>query len=55
LIRDPDVYERFERVVLVHGCRFIAELGLQPDDQETLRKTNSSAPLVANQLIYYRP
>lgn len=26
LIKDPDTYERFERVVLVHGCRTSAEL-----------------------------
>lgn len=26
LIRDPEVYERFEKVVLVHGCRLISEL-----------------------------
>ena len=25
-MRDPDVYDRFERVVLVHGCREVAEL-----------------------------
>ena len=27
LIRDPETYERFEQVILVHGCRTIAELG----------------------------
>jgi ferredoxin--NADP+ reductase len=27
LIRDPETYERFDEVVLVHGCRTIAELG----------------------------
>src|SRR5271155_73892 len=26
LIKDPDTYERFENVVLVHGCRRVAEL-----------------------------
>jgi ferredoxin--NADP+ reductase len=26
IIRDPDTYSRFEKVVLVHGCRMIAEL-----------------------------
>jgi ferredoxin--NADP+ reductase len=26
IIRDPDTYDRFERVVLIHGCRMIAEL-----------------------------
>jgi ferredoxin--NADP+ reductase len=26
IIKDPDAYERFERVVLVHGCRQVDEL-----------------------------
>lgn len=29
LIRDPDVYARYERVVLVHGCRQISELAFR--------------------------
>jgi len=26
IMKDPDVYEIYDRVVLVHGCRHIAEL-----------------------------
>ncbi|OYX82576.1 MAG: ferredoxin--NADP(+) reductase, partial [Azorhizobium sp. 32-67-21] len=26
IIRDPETYERFEKVILVHGCREVAEL-----------------------------
>ena len=26
LIRDPELYERFEKVILVHGCRRVSEL-----------------------------
>ena len=26
IIKDPETYERFERIVLVHGCRQVAEL-----------------------------
>ena len=26
IIRDPETYERYETVVLVHGCRHVAEL-----------------------------
>ncbi len=26
IIRDPETYDRFEKVVLVHGCRQIADL-----------------------------
>ena len=40
IIKDPETYERFERVVIVHGCRWIAELAygeaivnVMPDDE----------------------
>ena len=36
LIRDPDVYERFEKVVLVHGVRRVSDLAYYdyiPDEQ----------------------
>lgn len=26
IVKDPAIYERFERIVLVHGCRFVDEL-----------------------------
>src|SRR6202012_4803417 len=26
LIRDPETYERFEKIVLLHGCRQVSEL-----------------------------
>src|SRR6202158_2075702 len=28
LIKDPEVYDRFETIVLVHGCRQVSELAL---------------------------
>jgi ferredoxin--NADP+ reductase len=53
LIRDPDVYERFERVVLVHGCRFVAELAYGGMIEETLPEDEFLGPMIANRLIYY--
>src|ERR1700742_4855259 len=29
LIKDPDVYDLYEKVVLIHGCRGVAELAYQ--------------------------
>src|SRR5690625_7133747 len=26
IIKDPELYERFDKIVLVHGCRFIQDL-----------------------------
>ena len=42
IIRDPDVYDRFERIVLVHGCREVAE----PKDE-------LMGELVRDKLLYY--
>ncbi len=42
LIRDPDTYERFEDVILVHGCRQAAELAY---GEELVRQTRED-PLV---------
>jgi ferredoxin--NADP+ reductase len=53
LIRDPDVYERFQRVVLVHGCRFVAELAYGQFIEQSLPADEFLGPLVAKQLIYY--
>ena len=29
LVKDPETYERFERVVVVHGCRWVARTRLR--------------------------
>ena len=32
IIRDPETYEHFEKVVLVHGCRLVPELAYGEQD-----------------------
>ncbi len=52
LIRDPDVYERFDQVVLTHTCRQVEELGYSQD----LMKNLSEDPLIgefADKVKYY--
>lgn len=53
LIRDPDVYERFERIVLVHGVRKIAELAYAETIQQDLPDHPLVGEQVAKQLVYY--
>ena len=67
LIKDPEVYERFETIVLVHGCRQVSELAygeelvakLRDDEflgpllTEKLREDEFFGPLIADKLIYY--
>ncbi len=49
LIKDPEVYERFETIVLVHGCRQVSELAYGEELVAKLR----FGPLLAEKLVYY--
>jgi ferredoxin--NADP+ reductase len=53
IIRDPETYERFEKVVLVHGCRQVAELAYRELISEQMPADEVLGELVANQLIYF--
>ncbi|MGZ5787670.1 MAG: ferredoxin--NADP reductase [Ramlibacter sp.] len=51
--RDPEVYEQFEKVVLVHGCRQISELAYADLITAELPKSEWLGEQVTRQLIYY--
>ena len=53
LIQDPESYERFERVVLVHGVRTVSELAYHDFITRELREHEYFADLVRDKLIYY--
>ena len=53
IIRDPDTYERFEKVVLVHGVRFVSELAYDKFITEELPKDEFLGEEVTKKLIYY--
>jgi ferredoxin--NADP+ reductase len=53
IVKDPETYDRFERVVLVHGCRQAAELAYGEAIVEGLRRDAFLGELVAGRLIYY--
>ena len=53
IIRDPDTYERFEKIVLVHGVRVVSELAYQEYLTNELPNDEFLGELVRNQLIYY--
>jgi ferredoxin--NADP+ reductase len=52
LIRDPESYENFENVVLVHGCRTVAELAYQQLITD-LAEHELLGELVSEKLRYY--
>ena len=59
IIKDPETYERFERVVVVHGCRWARELAygefmtdVLPDDEfvgESVRRKLAYYPTVTRE------
>jgi len=53
LIKDPDVYEKFESIVLVHGCRQVSELAYGEELVAKLRGDELFGPLLAEKLVYY--
>jgi ferredoxin--NADP+ reductase len=53
LIKDPDVYERFDSIVLVHGCRQVSELSYGEELVARLRDDELFGPLLSEKLVYY--
>jgi ferredoxin--NADP+ reductase len=53
LIKDPDVYDKYENIVLVHGCRQVSELAYGEELVANLQSDELFGPLLAEKLIYY--
>ena len=53
LIKDPEVYDRYETIVLVHGCRQVSELAYGEELVARLRDDELFGPLLSEKLLYY--
>ena len=53
VIRDPETYERFEKVVLVHGCRHVADLAYEDLITNELPAHEFLGEEIAAKLLYY--
>ena len=53
IIRDPDTYERFEKIILVHGVRKVDELAYADLIAHELPQHDHLGELVRDQLVYY--
>jgi len=53
IIRDPDTYERFEKVILVHGVREVKELAYHDYLTQELPQHEFLGEMVRQQLLYY--
>lgn len=52
IIKDPEVYERFDKVVLTHTCRFVNELAYQEMITSHLPQNEFFGEVVRDKLIY---
>jgi ferredoxin/flavodoxin---NADP+ reductase len=53
IIKDPETYERYEKVVLVHGCRQVAELAYGDFITEELPQHEFIGEVIRDKLIYF--
>lgn len=53
IIRDPETYERFEKVILVHGVRYRSELAYQHYLEQELPEHEYLGDFAREQLLYY--
>ena len=52
IIKDPEVYEAYDKVILTHGVRYISELAYQ-EEIEALPKNEYFGEMVEGNLLYY--
>lgn len=53
IVRDPEVYERFEHVVLVHSCRQVADLAYRGFIERELVQDEYLGEQARTRLVYY--
>ena len=53
ILRDPETYERFEKVILVHGVRQVGELAYHDYLTQELPQHEFLGELITNQFLYY--
>jgi ferredoxin--NADP+ reductase len=53
IIHDPETYERFEKVVLIHGVRRTNELAYHDYIEQDLKDHQYLGEMIREQLIYY--
>jgi len=52
-IRDPETYEKFEQVILIHGVREVKELAYRDYIENELPQDEFLGEMVRQQLLYY--
>ncbi|MDT8399591.1 MAG: ferredoxin--NADP reductase [Pseudomonadales bacterium] len=53
IIKDPELYEQYEKIILVHGVRYVSELAYRDTISRELPDNEFFGEDVAQKLIYY--
>ncbi|MEP1470345.1 MAG: ferredoxin--NADP reductase [Halieaceae bacterium] len=53
IIKDPEIYEAFDKVILTHGCRTVDELAYQELITSELPRDEYLGETIAEKLLYY--
>jgi ferredoxin--NADP+ reductase len=53
IIKDPEIYEQYDNIVLAHGCRTVSELAYQQQINEVLPNHEYLGEAVREKLLYY--
>jgi ferredoxin--NADP+ reductase len=53
IVRDPETYEKFEQVVLIHGVREVKELAYRDMLETSLKQDEFLGEMVEKQFLYY--
>jgi ferredoxin--NADP+ reductase len=53
IVQDPEVYELYEKIILVHGCREVQELAYQERLGVELPGNEFFGDVVSDKLVYY--
>ena len=53
IIKDPETYELYDKVILTHGTRFVSELAYQELIKEELPENEFFGEVIKDKLIYY--
>lgn len=53
IIRDPEVYDRFDKIILTHGVRTVSELAYQDVIENELPNDEYLGDVIKEKLLYY--
>ena len=53
IIKDPEIYDQFDKVILVHGVRYVSELAYSDYIKDELPEHEYLGDLLKEKLVYY--